>query len=201
MVKALKYWIIGMVLAAVVGLIVTLGYGVFLVWTKTNQFDFMNSAHYKPQEHEMRLAVGGTVPVSKEEIDLPSRVVARQLENPVPATGASVAKGRELYQTICAVCHGKKGEGQGVMGTVPALIPQSAEEEQDLSAYLGLFSENPPPDLTVSYVADLPDGDIYYTITNGGFAIMPPYRDHLTPEERWDVINYVRKGLPEDARK
>jgi mono/diheme cytochrome c family protein len=38
---------------------------------------------------------------------------AQELTNPIPATEASVARGRELYGQLCAACHGVQGRGDG----------------------------------------------------------------------------------------
>ena len=39
----------------------------------------------------------------------------------------------------------------------------------------------------------MPDGQIFDTITNGSQSkVMFPYGDKLTPEERWEVVAYVR---------
>jgi len=53
----------------------------------------------------------------------------------------------------------------------------------------------PPTDLTMDYVQNKPDGDIYYTITNGGLAVMPSYGDSVPKMKRWDMINYIKHGL------
>ena len=37
----------------------------------------------------------------------------QNLKNPVPADGASVTSGKELYASYCISCHGKDGTGSG----------------------------------------------------------------------------------------
>src|SRR5262245_14290868 len=37
----------------------------------------------------------------------------RELHNPVPASADALARGRELYETFCLVCHGRSGLGDG----------------------------------------------------------------------------------------
>ena len=46
-------------------------------------------------------------------------------------------------------------------------------------------------DLTV-HINQHPDGDLYNWVTNGipGSA-MPAFKDQLSDEERWDVLNYL----------
>jgi S-disulfanyl-L-cysteine oxidoreductase SoxD len=40
----------------------------------------------------------------------------------------------------------------------------------------------------------VPEGHIWGYMTFGG-AVMPSYANDLSPAERWNVVNYVRKGL------
>jgi putative copper resistance protein D len=84
----------------------------------------------------------------------------------------SVANGRLLYQDSCAVCHGIGGFGDG-----------PAAEEQ-----------NPrPADLTAPHTALHTAGDLYWWLSHGiAETAMPGYRDSLSEEERWDLINFLR---------
>ena len=95
------------------------------------------------------------------------------LENPVPPTAESLLAGQELYEIHCAPCHGRTGLGDGLVGQ--KFLP-------------------PPVDLTVAYVQSQPDGQIFYTLTYGSVA-MPYYRDSLTIEQRWQVVNFLKEVL------
>jgi copper resistance protein D len=83
-----------------------------------------------------------------------------------------VAHGLRLYGEHCAVCHGTEGYGDG---------PAAA----------GLRPR--PSDLTAKHTADHTAGDLFWWLTHGkeGTA-MPGFRDRLSEEERWDLINVVR---------
>ena len=48
-----------------------------------------------------------------------------------------------------------------------------------------------PVDLNDAYTQDQAPGQIFFTLTRGRGA-MPFYRDALSPEERWDVVNYLK---------
>jgi mono/diheme cytochrome c family protein len=91
------------------------------------------------------------------------------LRNPVAPTRASLERGREIFMSRCAPCHGKEGHGNG-----------------PVSRYFP-----PAPDLAYATVQARSDGFIYGTVTFGGKA-MPPAREGLTEEERWDLVNWVR---------
>ena len=95
------------------------------------------------------------------------------LQNPFPATDASIAAGKALYEQNCLPCHGPQGKGDGPAGL--ALRPQPA----DLTAH------------TVPGVHS--DGQLYDWITNGfpGSA-MPAFSKLLADEPRWNLVNYIR---------
>ncbi len=83
----------------------------------------------------------------------------------------SLAQGEYLYQINCLVCHGKEGLGDGPVGQK--------------------FVTKSPVDLHEDYTQDQADGQLFFTLTRGR-ALMPFYRDALSVEERWHVINYVK---------
>ncbi|MGE3856777.1 MAG: copper resistance protein CopC [Dehalococcoidia bacterium] len=95
--------------------------------------------------------------------------------NPILPTDESVAMGREIYQARCVSCHGTGGEGDG---------PQAA-------------SLNPPPARLTLHVPLHGDGDIYAFIAEGlpGTA-MPAWRDTLTEDQIWHLVNYLRTLKP-----
>jgi mono/diheme cytochrome c family protein len=93
--------------------------------------------------------------------------------NPVAAESDSLTRGKKLYDTSCALCHGASGEGDG-----------------SFSSFLSKF---PPVSLVDVNRKSLSDGAIFMTITDGVPGRMPHLRENLpTAEMRWDVVNYVR---------
>lgn len=140
--------------------------------------DMMDQPSLKPQEGMVPFPER-SVPVGGYPTPVRERAEAEQLRNPVAATPASVTRGAQHYAVFCAPCHGSSGKGDGPVGKKLPLRPI---------------------DLTTEQVAKLiSDGRIFAAMTFGG-ALMPSYRNDLSPEERWDVINYVRKGLRAPAR-
>ena len=97
------------------------------------------------------------------------------LLNPGPRTAKSIARGRQLFQQNCAVCHGAEGRGDGVAA---ASLP---EHPDDLSAIA-----RPPI---------FPDGIIAYRIRNG-VKMMPAFRTTLSEDDTWDLINFIRSLSP-----
>ncbi len=98
-----------------------------------------------------------------------SRDDTEALPNPVPPTPKALAHARALFLARCAPCHGKDGHGGG---PVSKFFP-------------------PAPDLAYVTVKQRSDGYIWGTITFGGKA-MPPNREGLDANERWELVDYVR---------
>jgi len=94
-----------------------------------------------------------------------------ELQNPVPANADSIARGRELYDIHCAMCHGPEGEGDGTV-----------------ASYL---QEKQPADLTADNMVMDNEAALFMTITDGVGDTMPPLRMNLSVEGRWHVVNYI----------
>jgi mono/diheme cytochrome c family protein len=97
--------------------------------------------------------------------------------NPVAATPASLLRGEKIYREYCQVCHGSDGRGDG---PAAAALPR------------------PPADLRIHMSAGHTDGQLFSWVTNGMPGLpMPGFRDRLSTEERWHVINFIKTfGLP-----
>jgi mono/diheme cytochrome c family protein len=120
---------------------------------------------------------GETVPLPlNDEESSDMKEAAAAIENPVPATSESIARGKFFYEINCLVCHGTEGLGDGPVGQK--------------------FVEKAPVDLNDAYTQDQAVGQLFFTLTRGR-AKMPFYRDALSPTERWDVINYVKNEFGE----
>lgn len=99
----------------------------------------------------------------------------------VTYTATSIARGQALYREHCAGCHGVGGAGDGPAAA--GITPR-------------------PPGLSGSRIADHTAGDLFWWLTNGiPGSTMPGFGDRLSPESRWDVVNFVRAlAAAEEAR-
>jgi mono/diheme cytochrome c family protein len=95
---------------------------------------------------------------------------ANQITNPLLGNNDAIKAGKKLFNQQCAVCHGDSGKGDGVAGL--ALNPKPAS----------FVSEK---------VQNETDGAIFWKLTNGR-PPMAAYKDLLTEEQRWQLVNYIR---------
>jgi len=120
----------------------------------------------KPYDAPVLAPPPDSVPVTGREIVTRSS----ELENPVKPTTDSLAEGAALFGINCAMCHGRTSAEPGPVGK--KLNP-------------------PPPGLNHELVSGLPDAFIFRAVTFG-FGRMPPFRDRLSPRERWLLVNFLR---------
>ena len=142
-------------------------------------WDMFSQPSHKAQEDKAPERPSGVVPVAGQSVPVKDRADAGRLRNPIAPTEASIERGRLKYRTYCGPCHGDGGKGDGLVG----------------QKYVT------PTDLTAEYVQGKPPGDIYYTITSGGLAIMPSYGDSVPVEDRWHIVNYIKNALGEKKGK
>jgi hypothetical protein len=89
---------------------------------------------------------------------------------PFPITREGLDRGQERYNIYCAPCHGRTGEGNGMV--VQRGYRQAASYHIDR-------------------LRDAPVGYLFDVVTNG-FGVMPDYKAQIPVEDRWLIIAYVR---------
>ncbi|MEX2246449.1 MAG: CopD family protein [Dehalococcoidia bacterium] len=109
-------------------------------------------------------------------VDSHTTVANPNAGNPVEPTEASIARGRELFQNNCIVCHGVDGRGDG---------PQAA-------------SLDPSPSDFRLHMPLHTDPQFYAFIANGfpGSA-MPAWREDFSEEDIWNLVNFLRATFTE----
>lgn len=133
-------------------------------------------------ETSQGMPVSGFVPYYYEDTEEDrARATAEIIANPFPITDKRLAKGKELYEVFCGICHGEKGDGLGYLvrddgGVYPAQPANLVSEEFKAAS----------------------NGRFYHSIMYG-LNVMGPYKDKLSYEERWDVIHYIRALQAEEA--
>jgi len=103
------------------------------------------------------------------------------LSAPVDSSTGALTYVGDLYQANCAICHGASGRGAGTSN----------------SAHL----HSNAADLTGGRTEAQSDGDLFYWIGAGVPGTrMPAFDQALSPEERWQLVRYIRQ-LQTEARE
>ena len=89
---------------------------------------------------------------------------------PFPVTRAVLDRGQERFNIFCSPCHGRTGEGDG-------MIVQRGFK--------------PPPSFHIDRLRQAPAGHVFDVITNG-FGSMYPYASRVPAEDRWAIVAYIR---------
>lgn len=96
---------------------------------------------------------------------------------PLPITSANLARGKVVYESFCAVCHGLRGEGDGVV--VQRGFPQ-------------------PPSFLQERLKQSPPGYFFLAATNG-FGRMMSYASRIPEDDRWAAVAYIKDCLQEQG--
>lgn len=104
----------------------------------------------------------------------------RSQRNPYPNVAKAIDAGRQVYQSNCIACHGPRGRGDGDAGLdlvpSPALLTELTKNQGAADEYL------------------------LWTISEGGKPFdtaMPAFKNRLNETQIWQVITYLRAGLPQ----
>lgn len=105
----------------------------------------------------------------------PEGTVAREAElDPVseqpPVSPALLERGRTVYDAVCAPCHSRLGDGEGII------------VERGYPA---------PPSFHTDRLRGTADRH-FYDVISKGYGIMYAYADRVAPEDRWAITAYIR---------
>lgn len=95
--------------------------------------------------------------------------------NPIAALDAKV--GEKLYfdeapgRYSCSTCHGRSGNGKGPMSS--HFIP-------------------PPRNLACIRIANIPEGQVFWTIKNGSPGTEMPAHKHFSDEQIWQIVGFIK---------
>ena len=82
-----------------------------------------------------------------------------------------LTRGRERFDIYCAPCHGRLGDSNGITKKIG-----------DMPAVANLHDKR---------IVDMPDGEIFNTISNGK-NLMGAYGPLVPTEDRWAIVAYLR---------
>ncbi|WP_405609606.1 c-type cytochrome [Polaribacter sp. Asnod1-A03] len=118
--------------------------------------------------------VAGTIPRGGHPAyDIPDTNEGYELSktktNPLEASEANLEKGKAMYDIYCISCHGKTGDGNGVLSQREKFSGIPNYKDREITA-----------------------GSIYHVIMHGK-NLMGSHASQLTYDERWQIVQYVEK--------
>ncbi|MCF8713345.1 cytochrome c [Joostella atrarenae] len=133
---------------------------------------------------EGQLPVEGTIARGHMPYDYPNTLegynaAKANLKNPLPfeafrnadstVTDSYLQKGGDLFNIYCAVCHGAKGDGKGILVKREKILGIPSYDDAGRA---------------------ITEGSVYHVIRYG-LNGMGSYANQLNEEERWEVTEYV----------
>lgn len=91
------------------------------------------------------------------------------LKNPVPYTEDNLNEGKALYTIYCAVCHGDKGDGKGILAQREKILGIPAYNDEGRA---------------------ITEGSVYHVMYYG-INTMGSYASQTTEKELWLIDHYV----------
>ncbi len=89
---------------------------------------------------------------------------------PFAITKADLDRGEQRFNIYCSPCHGRTGEGNG-------MVVQRGYRQ--------------PPSYHIDRLRSAPAGYFFDVMTNG-FGVMPDYKAQVPVEDRWRIVAYIR---------
>ena len=89
---------------------------------------------------------------------------------PMPVTGQMMTRGQERFNVFCSPCHGRTGEGNGMIVQRGFRKPPSYQEDRLRNAPVGYF----------------------FDVMTHGFGAMQDYAAQLPVADRWAIAAYIR---------
>ena len=86
---------------------------------------------------------------------------------------ALLLRGEERYNIYCTPCHGRLGDGKGMISR------------------RGLALRRPPADYHTDRLRTMPIGHFYDVMTHG-YGVMFSYASRVEPQDRWAIAAYIR---------
>jgi mono/diheme cytochrome c family protein len=106
-----------------------------------------------------------------------------------PLTAALLARGQDRFNIYCSPCHGRTGQGNGMIVQRGMPHPTSYYDPRLLAA----------------------DDQHFFDVITNGYGAMYSYAMRVAPQDRWAIVAYIRalqfsrhatlSDVPEDERK
>jgi cytochrome c len=91
-------------------------------------------------------------------------------EFPFPVTRELLERGQDRFDAFCSPCHGRTGQGNGMVVQRGLKVPPSFHEDRLRTSPVGY----------------------YFDVMTNGFGVMLDYRAQVNVEDRWAIAAYIR---------
>jgi mono/diheme cytochrome c family protein len=146
--------------------------------------DMYDQAKYKPNQpsaffedgRAMRPPVPNTVSIGSFNPDSPLQTgrlngeLVSELPPEIKLDANLLARGRVVYNTYCAPCHGIAGDGQGVIANRGPITVPSYHQDRLRTVAIGYL----------------------FDVATNGIGRMYAYGPRTTAEDRWAAVAYIR---------
>ena len=92
------------------------------------------------------------------------------LDLPVPVTKQLLLRGKERFNIYCSPCHGRTGDGQGMIVARGFKQPSTFHVDRLRNERAGYF----------------------FDVMTNGFGQMSSYASQVAPEDRWAIVSWIR---------
>jgi mono/diheme cytochrome c family protein len=153
----------------------------FLALTACRQ-DMHNEPRYRPlaasdffsDGRSARPMVAGTVARGHLHIDdarYTGKIDGEDVDQfPIPIAKADIERGQTRFNIYCTPCHGRLGDGTGMVVLRGFRQPPSYYSERLVNAPVGHF----------------------FDVISNGFGAMPSYASRVQNDDRWRIVAYIR---------
>jgi len=123
---------------------------------------------------EAQSPVAGTISRGEVPYEIPNteagyQLAKKTLKSPLAVNSDNLANGKAMYIIYCAVCHGDRGDGQGILVKREKFLGVPNYKDRDIT-----------------------EGSIYHVIMYGR-NMMGSHASQLTYKERWQIVQYVQQ--------
>ena len=140
----------------------------------TPRYEALEASDFFADGRASRLPVANTVARGqlRQDSHLYEGKVDGQLADafPMPVTAAVMARGQERFNVFCSPCHGRTGQGNGMIVQRGFRAPPSSHEDRLRNAPVGYF----------------------FDVMTHGFGAMQDYSAQVPVADRWAIAAYIR---------
>jgi hypothetical protein len=138
------------------------------------RYDPLEASPVFPKGSSAQPLIAGTVPrgfLNEDEALNTGKANGQDVDTfPFPITSADLDRGQERFNIYCSPCHGRLGNGNGI-------VVQRGFRE--------------PPSYHIERLRSAPVGHFFDVMTNG-FGAMQDYRAQVIVADRWRIVAYIR---------